>query len=168
MATTETATSPTKRRFDVGLSPWQFDAVKRNDAVRWLFLIGGRGSGKSFIEKYRFLRWAKLSTELHWGIFGSTDTTLNTILAPFTDLLDEMGIEYVTDKEAPLEWRDQWKRDRIKVPPKRRRQHKLLILKTGAHFVIGSLVNGAYTVFKSIEFNGIYFGEGTEPGVTLD
>lgn len=155
-------------RIDVELSRWQFDAVFRQDAIRWLFLIGGRGSGKSFIEKVRFVRWMKLSTELHWGIFGSTEAQLQTILAPFIELLDEMRIDYRFEREAPQEWRDRWERDGIKYPARRLRSHKMLILENGAHFVTGSLVNSAYTRFKSIEFNGIYIGEGTEPGVTLD
>lgn len=156
------------KRLDVGLSKWQREALYRHDAIRWLFLIGGRGSGKSFLEKFIFYRWMTLSTELHWGIFGATTTVLDTILAPFTELLDELQIEYCRGQE-PDEWRDGWIRDGIKVPARRRRASmKLLILRTGAHFVTGSLVNNAYTRFKSFEFNGLYFGEGTEPGVGID
>lgn len=159
---------PTKKRIDINLSKWQYDALLRNDAIRWLFLIGGRGSGKSFIEAPRFIRWMKLCTELHWGIFASTEAQLHTILAPFIEYLEAAKVDYVFETEAPQEWRDQWDRDGIKYPAKRLRNHKILILKNGAHFVVGSLVNNAHTRFKSIEFNAIYIGEGTEPGVTLD
>lgn len=167
---TSTTTEPANSRIKVhvGLSRWQREALYRSDAYRWLFLIGGRGSGKSFLEKYIFSRWASLCTELHWGIFGSTTTVLDTILAPFTELLDQVGMEYCRGQE-PDEWREGWLRDGVKVPARRRRASmKLLILRNGAHFVTGSLVNNAYTRFKSFEFNGIYFGEGTEPGVDLD
>ena len=166
-STTEPATSRTNR-LDVGLSKWQREALYRSDAYRWLFLIGGRGSGKSFLEKFLFWRWMTLCTELHWGIFGATDTVLHTILAPFIELLEHFRLDYCFESQAPQEWRDGWDRDGIKYPPRRLRSHKLLIVRTGAHFVTGSLVNNAYTRFKSFEFNGNYFGEGTEPGVTLD
>lgn len=171
MRSTETAqAAPTRQtnRIDIELSRWQYDAVFRHDPIRWLFLIGGRASGKSFIEKIRFVRWMKLSTELHWGIFGSTDAQMHTIVAPFVDLIVQMGIDYRFEKPAPQEWLDRWDRDGIKYPAKRLRSHKMLILENGAHFVTGSIVNNAYTRFKSIEFNGIYIGEGTEPGITLD
>lgn len=166
--TTEPTPSPTRPRIDIGLSKWQYDAVARQDHIRWLFLIGGRGSGKTFIEKARFWRWALMSTELHWGIFGSTDTVLNTILAPFLQLLEQMRMDYRFESQAPQEWRDGWTRDGVKFPARRPRSTKLLILRNGAHFVTGSLMNNAYTRFKSFEFNAIYFGEGTEPGVDLD
>lgn len=164
-ATATTDTAPT-RRIDLDVSPWQFEALFRCDRYRLLNLIGGRGSGKSYIEKLRVMRWAKLSTELHWGIFGASDTVLQTILAPIVELVDAMEIEHRYEREAPPEWRMRWRRDGIKFPPRRLRSHKIWIWDNGMHIVTGSLMNNAYTRFKSIEYNGIYIGESTEPGVT--
>ncbi len=165
--TTETQLSPTER-LDVELSRWQFDAVFRTDRIKWLFLIGGRGSGKSFIEKIRFYVWMMLSTELHWGIFGATEGILHTILAPFIELLELLRIDYRFETAVPSSWPRGWVRDGIKFPARRLRSHKMLVLENGAHFVTGSIINNAYTRYKSIEFNGVYIGECTEPGVKLD
>jgi hypothetical protein len=151
---------------DLHFSRWQYEALVRCDHYKILNLIGGRGSGKSFIEGPRVIRWMKLSTELYWGIFGATDMVLNTIMAPVTDLLTVMGLEWWYEKQPPPGLRTSWALQGIRVPPPRLRQHKILVVENGLHVVTGSLVNGAYTRFKSIEFNRIYIGESTEPGVT--
>jgi hypothetical protein len=169
MSSSETTPSaePTESTdaIEVGLWPWQFDAVFRNDQYRIVFLIGGRGSGKTFIEKVRMLRWSEMATELPWGIFASTESQLQTVLAPIREALDDLGIEHVYESEAPPHWRKRWKRDGVKYPPTRLRSRKFWIWEDGTHVYTASLVNNAYTRAKSIDFNGIYLGEFTEPGV---
>lgn len=159
--------SPTEA-IDVELLPHQFEAVFNCDRYRWLFEIGGRGSGKTFKDKVRAVRWAELSTELAWGIFGATEEMLQSALAPIRDTIEEMGIDHVYTSRVPLEWQEQWDRDGIKYPAQRLRSKKFWVWETGAHFFTGSIVNNAYTRAKGIDFNAILIVEGTEPGVDLN
>ena len=164
--TTETTPERQTRRIDFSFSPWQYEALVRCDHYKILNLIGGRGSGKSYIEAPRVARWMKLATDLHYGIFGATDTVLQTILAPIRQLVESMSLDHVYEREAPSAWRTRWDADGIRYPPRRLRSHKIWIIENGLHIITGSLMNNAYTRFKSIEFNQIYIGESTEPGVT--
>lgn len=166
----ETPSQPTEdfgEPVDFPLWPHQVEAVYRCDQYRLVFEIGGRGSGKTYKDAARIIRWAEMCTELAIGIFAPTDTMLTSALAPVMETLDAMGIQYVDGPRTPPEWIEQWKRDGIKVPPPRRRGDKFLVLETGAHIYTGTLINGAYTRAKGIDFNAVLFVEATEPGVTL-
>lgn len=152
---------------DIGLLPWQLDALLRYDHIKWLNLIGGRGAGKSFLDPPRVFRWAEMSTELVWGLMAATDTDLQTMLAPIRAAADACHMEYRYESQAPQEWRDDWDQQGILYPPQRLRQGKFWIWRNGAHFFTGSIVNNAFTRAKGINFNGLYIAEFTEPGVTL-
>jgi hypothetical protein len=152
----------------VDLWPHQYEAVFRCDQYRWLFEIGGRGSGKTYKDRVRIVRWAEMCTELPWGIFAATEEMLQSALVPIRETLDEMGVQYVHGQRTPQAWIDQWDRDGIEYPTQRFRSGKFLVLENGAHFFTGSIVNNAYTRAKGIDFNSILIVEGTEPGVSLN
>lgn len=152
---------------DVGLLPWQYDALLNYDAYRWLNIVGGRGAGKSFLDVPQVFRWAEMCTELPIALMAATDTDLQTMMAPIRRAVDDLRIPWVYESQAPEEWRISWDQQGIKYPATRLRQGKFWIWETGAHFYTGSIINNAYTRAKGIDFNVIKIAEFTEPGVTL-
>ncbi len=152
---------------DVPLWPHQMEAVYRIDAYRWVNEIGGRGSGKTYKDKVRIVRWAEMCTELPWGIFAPTEEMLQSALQPIRECIEDMGINHVYGTRVPEEWIEQWERDGVRYPAPRLRTTKFWVWDTGAHFFTGSIINNAYTRAKGIDFNGILGVEITEPGVTL-
>lgn len=146
----------------------QIRSVQEIDRYPFVFVIGGRGSGKSYEDTPRVIRWADMCTELAYGIFATTDTQLQTVLAPIRATIERMGIDHRYESEAPPEWRERWDAEGILYPPQRLREGKFWIWDTGAHFFTGSIINNAYTRAKSIDFNAVLIEEGTEPGITLN
>lgn len=172
--TTETPSGPSSPTEEEAihryLSPWQWESIY-GEAGRspFLYIIGGRGCGKSFTDTPRVIYWSsELSSDLPFAIFANTEGQLHTVIAPIQEALDEMGYAAVYESEAPAAWRAQWRRDGIVVPARRLRNVKFWIWEDGTHIFTGSLVNNAYTRAKSLDINAILIQEATEPGVTED
>jgi len=168
MSPTNTETAPpTDETVNIALWPHQIEAVYNCDQYRWLNEIGGRGSGKTFKDRVRIVRWAEMCTELPFGIFGATEEMLQSALTPIRETIEEMGIDHVYGTRVPPEWQAQWDYEGIPYPAQRLRSTKFWIWENGAHFFTGSIVNNAVTRAKGIDFNCILVVEGTEPGVDL-
>lgn len=156
---------PTDDGFSVELHPWQIPALLDVDRYANVYIITGRGAGKSHLDAPRVIRWSEMATDLHWGIFANTEAQLHTVLAPIREALDAMGVQHCYERQAPTSWAKVWRREGILTPPQRLRNLKFWIWEDGSHFYTGALVNNAYTRAKSLNFNGILVQEGTEPGV---
>lgn len=149
----------------IDLWPWQYQALFDCDQYPALHLCGGRGSGKSYIDAPRVLRWADLTTELYYGIFAPTESQLQTVLAPIRKALAYLEIGESFEKDPPREWQEQWDADGILYPSPRLRKDKVWIWENGMHIFCATVLNNAYTRAKSLDFNAILFQEATEPGV---
>jgi ribosomal protein L37AE/L43A len=162
---TNSETSPQTDGLEIELYPWQKRALFECDDYGWLALVGGRGSGKSYLDMPRILRWCDLGTDLYYGIFAPTEPQLNTVLAPIAEALRSLDIAYVFEKAPPQEWRAQWDADGTPYPPQRLRQEKIFIWENGMHIFCATILNNAYTRAKSLDFNAILLQEFTDPGV---
>src|SRR5688500_1999568 len=87
---------PTEELIDYPLADWQYESIFGDAAkVRMLYIVGGRGCGKSHTDAPRVIHWSELATDLPFGIFASTEAQLQTVLSPIAQLVDELGVQTV-------------------------------------------------------------------------
>jgi hypothetical protein len=130
------------------------------------FICGGRGSGKSETDYLQFFLRSERCVDQPFALFANTDAQLQTFIAIITEKLDAIGMRHVYETKAPAAWRRRWRREGIRVPPRRLRNLKMWIWEDGTHIFCGTLLNNAYTRAKSLDIQAALIEEATEPGVT--
>lgn len=137
-----------------------------DDDHRLIFHVGGRGSGKTYIDALHFLRRAGVQTDQLYAIFANTYTQLHGAIVPqMTEMLTEAGVDHVYEHRAPEAWRRRWRRQGVKVPKTRLRDVKIWIWENGVHLYLGTLANNAWTRIKSFELAMALVEEGFEDQV---
>lgn len=129
-------------------------------------IVGGRGSGKSETDYLQLFLRSERCVDQPFALFANTDAQLQTFIAIITEKLDAIGMRHVYETTAPKSWRKRWRREGIRVPPRRLRNLKMWIWEDGTHIFTGTLVNNSYTRIKSLDVQAALIEEGTEPGVT--
>jgi hypothetical protein len=130
------------------------------------FICGGRGSGKSETDYLQLFLRSERCVDQPFVLAANTDAQLQTFIGIITERLDSIGMKHVFETKAPPKWRKRWRRDGIKVPPRRLRNLKMWIWEDGTHVFCLTLVNNAYTRVKSLDVQAAILEEATEPGVT--
>jgi hypothetical protein len=129
------------------------------------FICGGRGSGKSETDYLQFFLRSERCVDQPFALFANTQSQLDTFMALITEKLDAIGMLHVYETKAPASWRKRWRREGIRVPPRRLRNLKMWIWEDGTHVFCGTLLNNAYTRAKSLDIQAALIEEATEPGV---
>lgn len=132
------------------------------------FICGGRGSGKSETDYLQFFLRSERCVDQPFALFANTDAQLQTFMSIITEKLDAIGMAHVYETKAPASWRKRWRRQGIRVPPRRLRNLKMWIWEDGTHIFCGTLIHGSYTRAKSLDIQAAVIEEATEPGVYRD
>lgn len=138
--------------------------------VTWplTYMCGGPGSGKTATDFLQIFLRSERCVDQPYGLFANTEAQLQTFIGVITEHLDAIGMQHVFETKAPPEWRRRWRRDGIRIPPRRLRNLKMWIWEDGTHVFCATLVNGAYTRAKSLNLMAALIEEATEPGVTRE
>lgn len=142
------------------------DAELYDELHDLIYVCGGRGSGKSEVDYLQLFYRSDRCVDQPYGLFANTEAQLQTFIALITEKLDAIGLAHVFETTAPKSWRKRWRRDGIKVPPRRLRNQKMWIWEDGTHVFCASIINNAYARAKSLDLAFALIEEGTEPGVT--
>lgn len=129
------------------------------------FICGGRGSGKSETDYLQLFLRSERCVDQPFALFANTDSQLQTFIGIITEKLDAIGMKHVYETKAPPSWRKRWRRDGVRVPPRRLRNLKMWIWEDGTHVYCGTLINNSYTRAKSLDIQAAIIEEATEPGV---
>ncbi len=150
---------------EAAFSRHQFDELQATS--RWVVNVGGKGSGKTFLDALIILKHSGARPELEeflgpvganritlGGLFANDYQQLATaILAEVFKVLDLFEVGYVFGRQPPPEWVARWKVQGIAAPyfpPKA--YASMLILENGHHVFCSQLYQRHYRRLKSFTF----------------
>jgi hypothetical protein len=122
---------------------------------------GGVGSGKSLGDAVILLERSRWDTAQWGGLFANTWPQLQAVTGEIYKHLDAAGVERVFNCRPPKEWVEEWRAKGIKTPPPRDRYTNVIILRTGVHIYLATLLNQNYKQLRGWEFGWIIIEEFT-------
>jgi hypothetical protein len=123
--------------------------------------IGGVGSGKSLGDAVIILDRSRWDTAQWGGIFANTWPQLQAVTGEIYKWLEAAGEEHVFNCRPPKEWVEEWRAKGIKTPPPRDRYTNCVILRSGLHIYLATLLNQNYKQLRGWEFGWIIVEEFT-------
>ena len=133
--------------------------VQRGSPYRTVVAIGGIRSGKTLVVARWMLDRGTWDTAQMHAVFANTVPQLNSILEEVLPWVELAGVEWSWNKRPPAEWVERWRKQGIRVPPRRPRYTSILILSTGLHIQCGTMSNKSYRGVKSAKFGSIVIEE---------
>lgn len=122
---------------------------------------GGVGSGKSLGDAIIWLDRSKWDTAQWHLLAANTWPQLQAVTGEIYKHLDAAGVEHVFNCRPQKEWVEEWKAKNIPTPPARDRYTNVVILRTGLHIYLATLLNQNYKQLRGWEFGSVTIEEFT-------